>query len=72
MEYFLREYYLRDFDIDGTTLIYTRRDDLWGMLLLICLIVAVMADDGEMPPHSYDGIRRAVHITAVDLAPIFR
>ena len=72
MEYFLREYYLRDFDVDGTTLIYTRRDDLWGMLLLICLIVAVMADDGEMPPHSYDGIRRAVHITAVDLAPIFR
>ena len=72
MEHFLIKYYSRDWDIDGTTLVYTRKDNMWGLLLLVCLIVAVMADDGEMPPHSFDGIRRAVHITAVDLAPIFR
>lgn len=72
MEHFLQKYYVRDWDIDGTTLIYTRREDMWGLLLLVCLIIAVMADNGEMPPHSFDGIRRAVHINAVDLAPIFR
>ena len=72
MEHILARYYAWEYDIDGVTMIYTRVGHMFGLLLLMILAVALINDEGEMPPHSFDGVRRATHITAVDLAPIFR
>ena len=73
MEHLMTRYYSWDFDDDdGTTQTFLRLSHMYGILLLMTLAVAVINDGGEMPPHSYDGSRRATHIGASELAPIFR
>ena len=70
LDHFLAKFYQHR--TEGTNEIYDISKDSKGLLLLYILIVAVLAEDGEMPSESFESLRECLRMASSELVSRLR
>lgn len=70
LDHFLAKFYQRR--IQGTSEIYDISRDSKGLLLLYVLIVAVLAEDGEMTSETFESLRECLRMASTELVSRLR
>lgn len=70
LDHFLAKFYQRR--IEGTNEIFDISRDSKGLLLLYVLIVAVLAEDGELSSESFEGLRENLRMASSEMVSRLR
>ncbi|KAL3159889.1 hypothetical protein ABBQ38_010286 [Trebouxia sp. C0009 RCD-2024] len=70
LDHFLAKFYQRR--VHGTSEIYDISRDSKGLLLLYVLIVAVLAEDGEMTSETFESLRECLRMASIELVSRLR
>lgn len=70
LDHFLAKFYQHR--VQGTNEIYDISKDSKGQLLLYVLIVAVLAEDGEMNSETFDSLRECLHMASSEVVSRLR
>lgn len=70
LDHFLGKFYQRR--VQGTNEIYDISRDSKGLLLLYVLIVAVLAEDGEMTSETFESLRECLRMASIEVVSRLR
>ena len=70
LDHFLSKFYQHR--VEGNNEIYDISKESKGLLLLYVLIVAVLAEDGEMSSETFDGLRECLRMASTELTSRLR
>ena len=70
LDHFLAKFYQHR--VEGTSEIYDISKDSKGLLLLYVLIVAVLAEDGEMSAETFEGLRECLRMASSEMTSRLR
>ena len=70
LDHFLAKFYQRR--VQGTNEIYDISRDSKGLLLLYVLIVAVLAEDGEMSSETFESLRECLRMASTEVVSRLR
>ena len=70
LDHFLAKFYQHR--VEGNSEIYDISKDSKGLLLLYVLIVAVLAEDGEMSAETFEGLRGCLRMASTEMTSRLR